>query len=95
MSGTLRCGRDLLILLKMRITRRNEKHAAELKLLGSAARDDEMPIVHRIEGAAHNAYARIFLHTLASNLALTAHEILDRCKRSRAPWVRVREASGC
>ena len=82
--GTLRCRRDLLILLEMRIARRNEKHTAELKLLGCAARDDEMPIVHRVEGAAHDTYASVFLHALASNLALTAHEILDRCKRSRA-----------
>ena len=82
--GTLRCRRDLLILLEMRIACRNEKHAVELKLLGSAARDDEMPLVHRVEGAAHDTYASVFLHTLASNLALAAHEILDRRKRSRA-----------
>lgn len=67
---------ELLVLLEVGITRGNEEHAIEPELIGHATRDDKMPVVHGIEGPAHDANA--FVHVLASNLSLTAHEILDR-----------------
>ena len=48
-------GSELLVLLEVGITRGNEEHAIEPELIGHATRDDKMPVVHGIEGPAHDA----------------------------------------